>query len=201
MARDGAKKFVRGGEWWAVEAFCAGEVEIGFVNRNHFDDWREFRENRGDAIAPFGILFVVAVEEDGVRAEAAGGAQRHGGVDTEFARFVAGGGDYAALVGAAADYYGFAAEIGTVEELDGDEEGVHVDVEDGGDRRGFRGVGGVVFGSEACQVRHGISVRLPSGGGNEGRWVGCVVWIKSLIAGLTPKKRKLRFRTQKRPAS
>ena len=180
LSCDGAKKFVGGGERRTVEAFGAGEVEIGFVDGNHFDDGREFREDGGDAIAPFGIFFVVAVEKNGVRAEAAGGAQGHGGVDAEFAGFVAGGGDDAALVGAAADDNGFAAEIGALEEFDGDEEGVHVHVEDGGDRGSFRGVGGVVFGSEACQVRHGISVRLPSGGGNEGEWVGRVVWNQEL---------------------
>jgi hypothetical protein len=164
---DGAKKFVGSGERRAVEAFGAGEVEIGFVDGNHFNDGREFRKDGGDAIAPFGIFFMMAVEEDGVRAEAAGGAQGHGGVDAEFAGFVAGGGDNAALVWAAADDNGLAAEVGAVEEFDGDEEGVHVDVEDGGDGWSFRGVGGVVFGSEAGQVRHGISVRLQGDGDNE----------------------------------
>jgi hypothetical protein len=42
-------------------------------------------------------------------------------------------------------------------------------MEDGGDRRGSRSVGGVVFGSEACQVRHETSVRLQREGGNERR--------------------------------
>jgi len=164
---DGAKKFVGDGERRAEEAFGAGEVEIGFVDGNHFDDGREFREDRGDTIAPFGIFFVVAVEEDSVGTEASRGAKGHCGVDAEFAGFVAGGGDDATLIGTAADDYGFAAEVGAVEELDGDEEGVHVHVEDGGHRRGFCGVGGVVFGAEACQVRHGISVRLRRGGDNE----------------------------------
>jgi hypothetical protein len=88
-------------------------------------------------------------------------------VNTKFAGFVAGGGDYAALIGAAADNHGLAAEIGAVEEFDGDEEGVHVDVEDGGLRGNFRCVGSVVFGAEACQVGHGISVRLQCSGGND----------------------------------
>jgi hypothetical protein len=52
-------------------------------------------------------------------------------MDAEFAGFIAGGGDDAALVGTAAYDYGFAAEIGAIEEFDGDEEGVHVHVEDG----------------------------------------------------------------------
>src|SRR5208337_2065071 len=142
LSGDGAEEFVGRGERSAVEAFGTGEVEVGFVDGDHFDDGRKFGEDGGDAIAPFGIFFVVAIEEDGMGAEASGGAQGHGGVDTEFAGFVAGGGDYAALVGAAADHYGLAAEIGAGEEFDGDEEGVHVDVEDGGVRREFGGVAG-----------------------------------------------------------
>jgi len=163
---DGAKEFVGSGEGRAVEAFGAGKVEIGFVDGNHFDDGREFRKDGGNAIAPFGIFFVMAVEEDGVRAEAAGGAQRHCGVNTEFAGFVAGGGNDAALIGAASDDNGFAAEIGAVEEFDGDEEGIHVHVEDGGYRRGFGGVGGVMFCAEARQVRHGSRVRRGDLAGN-----------------------------------
>ncbi len=167
LARDGAKKFVSGGERRAVEAFGAGKVEIGFVDGNHFDDGREFCKDGGDAIAPFGIFLVMAVEKDSVGAEAARRAQGHGGMDAELASFVAGGGDDAALVGAASDDNRLAAEVGALEEFDGDEEGVHVHVEDEGHRQGFGGVGGVVFGAEASQVRHGTSVRLRSGGDNE----------------------------------
>ncbi len=150
-----------------MEALGAGEVEIGFVNGDHFDDGREFGEDGGDAIAPFGIFFVVAVEEDGVGAEASCGAQWHGGVDAEFAGFIASGGDNAALVGAAADDHGLAAEVGAREEFDGDKECVHVHVEDGGLEGGFGGVGSVVFGAEACQIWHESSVRLRCGRGNE----------------------------------
>ena len=57
----------------------------------------------------------MAVEEDGMGAQAAGGAEGHGGVDAEFAGFVAGGGDDAALIGAAADYNGLASKVGSVE--------------------------------------------------------------------------------------
>ena len=71
---DGAQKFVCGGEWRAVEALGAGEIEIGFVDRNHFDDGRKLAEDGSDTITPFGIFFVMAIEEDGVRAEPGGGA-------------------------------------------------------------------------------------------------------------------------------
>jgi hypothetical protein len=98
-----------------MEAFRAGEIEVGFVDGDHFDDWRKLGEDGGDAVAPFGIFFVVAIEEDGMGAEAAGGAEGHGGVDAELAGFVAGGGDDAALIGAAANYNGLAAKVGSVE--------------------------------------------------------------------------------------
>jgi hypothetical protein len=90
-------------------------------------------------------------------------------MDAKFAGFVAGGRDYAALVGTAADDNGLAAEIGALEEFDGDEEGVHIHVEDGRMGGSFRYIGGVVFGSEAREVRHGISVRLREDGDNERR--------------------------------
>jgi hypothetical protein len=105
---------------------------------------------------------VVTVEEDSMRAEAAGGAEGHGGVDSEFAGFVAGGGNDAALVWAATNHNGLAAEVGAVEEFDRDEEGVHVNVEDGRVERSFNSVcgGGIVFGAEASEVRHRCRVRL-----------------------------------------
>jgi hypothetical protein len=90
-------------------------------------------------------------------------------MDAKFAGFVAGGGNDAALVGAAADDNGLAAKIGALEEFDGDEEGVHINMEDGGVGGSFRRIGGVVLGSEAREVRHGISVRLREGGDNERR--------------------------------
>ncbi len=73
----------------------------------------------------------MAFDEDGVRAEFVGRAQRQRGVDAEFAGFVRCGGNDAALVALAADDYGFAFERRVEELFDRDEEGVHVDVEDG----------------------------------------------------------------------
>jgi len=172
LSCNGAEQFVGGSERRAVEAFGAEEVEVGFVNRNHFDDRGEFQKDGGDEVAPFGIFFMVAVEANSMRAEAPRCAQGHGGVDPEFAGFVAGSGDDTALVWPAADDNGFATEIGAFEEFDGDEEGVHVHVEDGGHGGNYSVVGGVVFGAEACEVRHGISVRLPGDGDNESDMTG-----------------------------
>ena len=73
----------------------------------------------------------MAVHEDGLRAEPVGGAERHGGVDAELARGVGRGRDDAALIGLSADDHGLAFERRVEELFDGDEEGVHVDVEVG----------------------------------------------------------------------
>ena len=73
----------------------------------------------------------MSVDEDGLRTEFVGSAQRHGGVDAELARRVGGGGDHAALMRLSADDDGLALERGIEELFDGDEEGVHVDVEVG----------------------------------------------------------------------
>src|ERR1035438_1807399 len=73
----------------------------------------------------------VTVHEDGLGAQAVGGAERHGGVDAKLARGVGGGRDDAALIGLAAAHDRFAFERVVEEFFDGDEEGVHVDVEVG----------------------------------------------------------------------
>ena len=115
-----------------MEALGAGEIEIGFVYRGHFDHWGKSRQDGGDLVAPLGIYVVLAFEEDGVWAEAACGAKRHRGMDAETAGFVARRGNYAAAIGLAADHYGLAAKFGVIEQFDGDEEGVHVYVKDRG---------------------------------------------------------------------
>ena len=73
----------------------------------------------------------VAVDEDGMRAHACGGAQRHGGMHAEFARFVGCRGHHAALVRAAAHDHGLAFERRIEQLFDGHEERIHVHVKDG----------------------------------------------------------------------
>ena len=82
----------------------------------------------------------------------------------ECARFVAGGGNYAALIGAATDYDRLAAKVRAVEQLDGNEEGVHVHVENGGVERNIALVDGAVLGAEASQVWHVGRLRLRGAG-------------------------------------
>ncbi len=155
-----------------MQALGAGEVEIRFVDGSHFDDGRELAEDCGNAIAPFRIFFVMTIEEDGVRTEFPGGAERHRGLDTVFAGFVAGGGNYAALIGTAAYYYWFATEVGAIEKFYGDEEGVHIHVEDGGVEREVALIEGVVFGTEARESGMGEGYGFGSGGGRQKFCVG-----------------------------
>ena len=51
-------------------------------------------------------------------------------MDAKSPRLIGAGGDDAALVGAGADDNGLAAPLGMVQELDGREERVHIDMED-----------------------------------------------------------------------
>ena len=156
---DGPQEFVRGSERRAVQAFGAVEIEIGFVDGNHFHDRRKLAKDGGDAVAPFGIFFVMAVKKNGVGTKAASGAERHSGLNAEYAGFVAGGGNDATLIGAAADNNGLAAEVGTIKEFNGDEKGVHVDVEDRGVERDIAFLDRIVFGAEASQVWHVVRLR------------------------------------------
>ena len=130
-ARDFRKQFVRGGERGAVKFFRAAEIEIGFVNGSHFHGGRIFRENYGDAVGPFFVERVAHVEKNRVRTKFRGGAQRHRRVNAKFARFVTACGDNAARIGPAADDYGFAAKVGTIEQFDGNEKRVHIEMKNG----------------------------------------------------------------------
>jgi hypothetical protein len=99
-----------------------------------------------DCVNFLGALAVtvgMSIDENRLRAELGRGAQGHGGVDSELAGGVGGGGDYAAFVALSADDDGLAFQGGIEEFFHRDEEGVHVDVEDGA------GEGGLVGGSHA----------------------------------------------------
>src|SRR5438552_2352160 len=82
-----------------------------------------------------------------------------GAMNSVFARFVAGGGDDAALIGTSADDNRLAAQIGAVEKLDGDEEGVHVHVENIRDRWRGEIIRICVQRPKSRQVRHEVSLR------------------------------------------
>jgi hypothetical protein len=111
----------------------------------------------------------MAVDENRLRAEFGRGTQGHGGMDSELAGGIGGGGDYAALVALSADYDGLAFQGGIEELFHGDEEGVHVDVEDG------PGEGGLVGGSHAKGI-------LPAGVMGSGR-VDLPAGVRGILDG------------------
>ena len=89
-----------------------------------------------DLLRAFAITLWMPIDEDGMRTLLGGGAQRHGGVNPELAGFIGSRGDDAAFVALSADDDGFAFQRGIVKFFHGNEEGVHIDVEDGARKRG-----------------------------------------------------------------
>ena len=69
-------------------------------------------------------------DEDRVGTLLVRGAGGHGGMDAEAPRLVGTGGDNAALVRSGSDDDGLAAPFGVVQQFDGREERVHIDMED-----------------------------------------------------------------------
>src|SRR4029077_11973009 len=118
-------------------------------------DRRKLCEDCGDAIAPFAVELVMAVEKDRLRAELCGGAQRHRGVNAEAPRFIACRGHDSTLVALAAYHDGQAAEFWTRQQLDGNKERVHINVQNrsAGISRGA--MRGIALSSELGQFRHG----------------------------------------------
>src|SRR5205814_4433985 len=104
--------------------------EIGLVDGSHLDQRGKCVEHLVNFAGTIVIAGGVAIHKDGLWAELGGGAQRHGGMHAKLARFVRGGGDDAALVTLSTHHNGFAFQRWIEQFLDGNEEGIHVDVED-----------------------------------------------------------------------
>ena len=144
-----------------MQSCGAGEIEVRLVDRNHFDNGRKCREDRGDAVAPLAVLFVMAVQENCVRAKPSRGAQRHRGVDAIFPRFVTRSGDDAALVGTASHNNRFAAQLRAIEQFHRHEKRIHVHMEDRCCRLRRPLIERAMLGSKTRQVRHGPSLLSP----------------------------------------
>src|SRR6516225_8286942 len=108
----------------------------------------------------------MSIDKSRVRAKTPCGAQWHGRVDSVLARFITGGGDDAALIRTATDHDGLTAQLGALEQFHGNEEGVHIHVENGGMEGNLARFRRVMLGAKTGQVRHGISLRLGASGGN-----------------------------------
>ena len=153
-ARDRSKQLVGGDERWAMQAFGAREIEIGFINLNHFDDRRKFSEDGCDAVAPLRIFFVVAVQKNCVRAKPPRRSERHRGVNPECPRFITRGGDDTALIGTASHDNWFAAKLRPFQQFHRNEKRVHVHVQDGRLRERRLILEWAVLGSKAREFRH-----------------------------------------------
>ena len=89
---------VSGAQRRTVQPFGAGHVEIGFIDRGHFDLGRERGQHPVHFFGTLAIAVGMAVHEDGLRTQLGRGAQRHGGVHAKLAGFVRRRGNHAALV-------------------------------------------------------------------------------------------------------
>src|SRR5437867_13425438 len=73
----------------------------------------------------------MTVHEDRAGAKLGCGSQGHSGMHTKFTRFIRCSRDYSTPVALASDYYCLPFQRSIVELFHGDEEGIHVDVDDG----------------------------------------------------------------------
>jgi hypothetical protein len=112
-----------------VEPTGPGDVEERLVEGQRLDERRERAEDGHDPPAHLGVVIVVARHEDGVRAEPLRLHRRHGGVDPEHARLVAGRRHHTTGARTAHDHR-LAPQLGPAPLLDRRVERVHVDVED-----------------------------------------------------------------------
>src|SRR5207245_11217256 len=93
----------------------------------------------------------MAVHENRTRAKLGCGSQGHGGMHAKFARLVRCSRNYSALVALASDYYCLPFQRRIVKLFHRDEEGVHVNVEDG--FGGGRRVGAQIVDEEQSSER------------------------------------------------
>jgi hypothetical protein len=114
-----------------MQALGARHVEISLVYRSHLDQRRKVAEHFMHLGGILAIALGMAIHKNRLRTEFRRGAQRHGRVHAKLARRVGGCRDHAALVALPAHYYRLAFQRWVKQFLHGDEEGVHIDVEDG----------------------------------------------------------------------
>ena len=105
-----------------------GDIEIGLVERERFDERSVLGEDRADLMRDRPIDVEPRFHEDQLRALPPGGHRRHGGPDAETAGLVARGRHDPALA-RAADRDRLAAKLRIVPLLDGCVERIHVDVD------------------------------------------------------------------------
>lgn len=130
---------VRGFQRRPVQSVSAGHVEISFVNRRHFDLWAERAQNFVDFLRTLTVALGMSVDKYGMRTLLGRGTQRHGRMHAKLACFVRGCGNHATLVPLPADHDRLAFQRRIEEFFHGNEESVHIDVEDGAGEPGLLG--------------------------------------------------------------
>ena len=120
----------------SVEAFGAGQVQEGLINRYRLDEGGELPQDHHDLPRHLLVAVHPRGHEHRVRALLTGLEDRHGGAHAEAAGLVAGGRDDPA-VGRPADDDALAPQLRVVQLLHRGVEGIHVDVQnhDGSSRR------------------------------------------------------------------
>src|SRR5581483_4364691 len=113
------------------EPLAAGQIHVCLIDGRHFHLGREAAEDFIDLLGVFAIAVRVPLNKERLRAQSIRRPQRHRRMNTEFAGLIRGRGDYAPFVRPPAHHYGPPLEPAVIELLDGDEEGVHVDVKNG----------------------------------------------------------------------
>ena len=114
----------------AIKMKSSADIQECLVDRDALDIGRIMFENLKRLCGDFLVEFHMGTDEDRVGTLLVGRPRGHGGMDAELARFVGAGGDDAAFVGTGSDDNGPTAPLGMVQELDGREERVHIDMED-----------------------------------------------------------------------
>src|ERR1700749_5076856 len=109
-----------------VQALCTGHIEVGLVDRSHLDERREVPQHLMNAAGIFAIALGMPVYKNGLWAELGGGAQRHGGVHSEFSRRIRRRRNHPTLITLPADYHWLALQRRVVKFLHRHEERIHV---------------------------------------------------------------------------
>src|SRR5262249_32202118 len=93
------------------QPLATANIEKRLVQAERLNERREGQEDRADVAGDLSVVTHAHGQKDAVRAEPAGRDAGHGAMDAELARFVRGGTDDAAAVGAAADDDRLAAQL------------------------------------------------------------------------------------------
>src|SRR5262249_5470191 len=157
---DQSQQFVSGRERRPVQAVGPRQVEISFVDRYHLDDGSKPCQDRCYPIAPLAVFLMMSIEKNCVRTKFCCSTQWHGRLNSVFSCFVARCAHDSALIRLATDDNGYAAEFRTLQQFHGNEESVHIYVQDCSSGRGGALFQLSVLGAKTCKVLHSARLHL-----------------------------------------